>query len=145
MTVLQLFGDAGAVEAAVAAIDEAVGNKEQKAKQRAKEYEKKKEEKRRIRQIYHLRHARDYEVLGIPMGASKVEARQAYRRLAMAWHPDKHPQDPETAKARFQEIQGAYDRLISTDEEEKVEALAGPAAAAAAFAAATAGRAPPPP
>lgn len=36
----------------------------------------------RDRQLYHLRHTRDYEALGIPIGASKAEARKAYRDLA---------------------------------------------------------------
>lgn len=36
----------------------------------------------RDRQLYHLRHTRDYEALGIPIGSSKAEARKAYRDLA---------------------------------------------------------------
>lgn len=123
MTKVQLFGDAKAVEAAVALIEEALANKEQKAKQREKEYEKKKEEKRRLRQIYHLRHAHDYEALELPLGAAKVDVKKAYRKLAMKWHPDKHPDDPEGAKAKFQEILAAHDRLMTTNEDEKIEAI----------------------
>jgi hypothetical protein len=33
-------------------------------------------------------------------------------------HPDKHPDNQEEAKAKFQVIQKAYDMLMSTDEEE---------------------------
>ena len=36
----------------------------------------------RDRQLYHMRHTRDYEALGISIGASKAEARKAYRDLA---------------------------------------------------------------
>jgi curved DNA-binding protein CbpA len=57
------------------------------------------------------------------MGASKADVKKAYKALARQWHPDKHPQDPEVAKARFQEIQKAYDSLMSTDEEEHVEQI----------------------
>lgn len=43
------------------------------------EYERKREQKRRERQLYHLRHARDYEALDLPMGAAKDEVKKAYR------------------------------------------------------------------
>jgi hypothetical protein len=87
---LQLFGNADACETARSMILEAMENKEQKAKQRAKEYEKKKESKRTERHIYHLRHARDYEALELPLGASKSDVKAAFRRLALKWHPDKN-------------------------------------------------------
>ena len=38
----------------------------------------------------------------------------------MQWHPDKHPEDPEGAKAKFQEIQRAFTSLMTTDEDEEV-------------------------
>jgi len=123
MVTLQLFGNAEACEAARALIIEAMENKEQKAKQRAKEYEKKKEAKRAERQIYHLRHARDYEALGLPLGASKAEAKLAFRKLALKWHPDKNPDNREEAERRFQEVSAAYERLMSTDEDQRVEQL----------------------
>lgn len=88
---LKLFGNSAACDIARELIMEAVQNKEQKAKQRAKEYEKKREEKRAQRQIYHLRHARDYEELGLPMGASKEDCKNAFKKLALKWHPDKNP------------------------------------------------------
>ena len=43
----------------------------------------------------------------------------------MLWHPDKHPDNQEEAKAKFQVIQKAYDALMSTDEEEVQMQLAG--------------------
>lgn len=90
MTTLQLFGNADACEMARELILEAVENREQKAKQREKMYEKKKAAKASERQIYHLRHARDYEVLGLPLGASKADVKVAFRKLALKWHPDKN-------------------------------------------------------
>ena len=70
------------VRAWQAMIEEAIENKEQKAKQRAKEYERKREAKWRNRQMYHMRHTRDYEALGLPIGASKVDVKAAYKKLA---------------------------------------------------------------
>ena len=51
------------------------------------------------------------EVLGVGPEADAQEARRAYRRLAMKWHPDRNS-DP-SATARFQEIQSAYRRLMA--------------------------------
>lgn len=117
---LKLYGKPEACESARVLIMEAVENKEQKAKQRAREYEKKKEDRRAQRQIYHLRHSKDYEALGVPLGTSKAEVKAAYRKLALIWHPDKN-QGPnrEEAESKFQEISRAYDNLMRTDEDDE--------------------------
>lgn len=39
------------------------------------------------------------------------------------WHPDKHPNNQEEAKDKFQAINKAYEKLMTSDEEERVEAL----------------------
>ena len=36
----------------------------------------------RDRQMYHLRHTRDYEALGVPIGSDKATIKKAYRNLA---------------------------------------------------------------
>jgi hypothetical protein len=123
MITLQIFGDADACETARLLILEAVDNREQKVQQRAKQYEKKKEAKRLERQIYHMRHSRDYEALGLPLGASKADIKAAFRKLALRWHPDKNPNNREEAEKRFQDISRAYESLMSTDEDQKVEQL----------------------
>ena len=40
--------------------------------------------------------------------------KQAYRRLALLYHPDKNPSDPEAAAARFLEVSAAY-KVLSDD------------------------------
>jgi curved DNA-binding protein CbpA len=51
-----------------------------------------------------------YVMLGLPPGATKKQIKKAYRRLAMRFHPDKNPNDPEAEK-KFKQIQSAYERL----------------------------------
>lgn len=51
-----------------------------------------------------------YETLGIPRTASDDDIKQAYRRLATQWHPDKNGGSKE-AEEKFKEIIEAYDVL----------------------------------
>ena len=55
-----------------------------------------------------------YEVLGIPKNASKDDIKKAYRRLAIANHPDKNPGD-KASEERFKEATEAYE-IISDDQ-----------------------------
>ena len=48
-----------------------------------------------------------YEVLGVPRDATEAEMKKAYRKLAMQYHPDRNPGDPE-AESRFKEANEAY-------------------------------------
>jgi hypothetical protein len=51
-----------------------------------------------------------YRRLDVGPAASSAEIVRAYRRLALAVHPDAHPDDPDAAK-RFREITEAYEVL----------------------------------
>ena len=51
-----------------------------------------------------------YEVLGVSQSADEKELKSAYRKLAMANHPDRNPDD-EAAAERFREATEAYDVL----------------------------------
>ncbi|KAJ5894601.1 DnaJ domain protein, partial [Penicillium taxi] len=57
-----------------------------------------------------------YEVLEIHSGASKDEIRQAYRKAALANHPDKVPEDERpAAEVKFKAVQEAYEILYDED------------------------------
>ena len=49
-----------------------------------------------------------YKTLGVAKGASDDEIKAAYRSAALAWHPDKRPEQREEAEAKFKEITAAY-------------------------------------
>ncbi len=51
-----------------------------------------------------------YAVLGVPRDASDDDIKQAYRRLAMQWHPDRNGGATE-AEEKFKELSEAYDAL----------------------------------
>ena len=57
-----------------------------------------------------------YEVLGLDRGADEGDLKKAYRRLAMKYHPDRNPDDPE-AEEKFKEASEAYE--ILTDPEKR--------------------------
>eukprot|EP00775_Hariotina_reticulata_P006437 gene6437-6667_t len=53
-----------------------------------------------------------YQILGVDKSASEDELKKAYRRLAVKWHPDKHPpENRAAAEEKFKEIAEAYDVL----------------------------------
>ena len=51
-----------------------------------------------------------YKVLGVSRDASDDEIKQAYRRLAKQYHPDRNPGDAEAAK-KMQQINAAYEQI----------------------------------
>ena len=52
-----------------------------------------------------------YSVLGVAQGASADEVKQAYRRMAMKYHPDRN--SDADAKQKFQEVQEAYQEITN--------------------------------
>jgi len=55
-----------------------------------------------------------YEVLGVNRGATDRELSEAYRKLALKYHPDRNPGDQDAA-ARFKEAAEAFEVLNSPE------------------------------
>ncbi len=51
-----------------------------------------------------------YKVLGVSPDASDEEIKQAYRRLAKQYHPDRNPGDEAAAK-KMQQVNAAYEQI----------------------------------
>lgn len=51
-----------------------------------------------------------YEVLGVDKNASEDQIKKAYRKIAIKYHPDRNPDDPE-AEEKFKEAAEAYSIL----------------------------------
>lgn len=65
-----------------------------------------------------------YEVLGLSPKASQLEIRNAYRRLALAHHPDRQPErEREKATERFKALSDAYQKISTEEKRSRYDAL----------------------
>ena len=63
-----------------------------------------------------------YATLGVSESASAQEIRQAYRRLAMKWHPDRNRDNVAAAEREFKRLGEAYQVLVDPKQRELYDA-----------------------
>lgn len=61
-----------------------------------------------------------YEVLGVDKSASDEQIKKAYRKKAMEYHPDLHPDDAD-AEAKLKEVNEAYEVLSDKDKKARYD------------------------
>ena len=65
-----------------------------------------------------------YQVLGVARAAPADDIKKTYRRLALQWHPDRHPAEGrDAAETKFKRISEAYEVLSDPEKRKRYDEL----------------------
>ncbi len=62
-----------------------------------------------------------YKILRVDRKASDDELKKQYRKLALKFHPDKNPDNPEAAEKKFADVANAYEVLSDPDKRRRYD------------------------
>lgn len=69
-----------------------------------------------------MRYQDYYQILGVARDASDDDVKKAYRKLALKWHPDRHPEEKKAeAEEQFKRISEAYEVLSDPEKRKKYD------------------------
>lgn len=66
-----------------------------------------------------MNHQKAYSILGVSQSTPNEDLKKQYKKLSLKYHPDKNPDNPEEAEAKFKQISEAYQFLTQPQQHQR--------------------------